>query len=620
MKLKRQLLFLLLLLPFIMQAQQIIKGEYFIDTEPGTGNGIALPSFTADDSITQTVNLNTTGLSVGFHRVYYRYKYNTGIWGIPEDRLFYIYDTAHPVIATQLAILKGEYFIDTEPGVGNGTALPSFTAADSITQTINLNTTGLSVGFHRVYYRYKDLNNKWGIPEDRLFYVYDTTHPTLVNQPQITKGEYFVDTDPGVGNGTALSSFTAADSVNQTINYVTSGSFTLGSTHVIHIRYKDQNGKWGEAEPRVFNIHTCPANTFTQTKTLCPGHSIIVGTSTYTTNGTYTDHLASKVNGCDSTVTTNLTVLTANTFTQTLTKCAGHNVIIGTHTYTANGTYHDTIPSFQGCDSAITTHLTVLPANTFSQTFTKCAGQSITVGTHTYTTSNTYVDVLTSLISGCDSTVTTNLTVRPANTFSQSPTVCAGHSVSVGIHTYTIGNTYTDVLTSLVTGCDSTVTTHLTVDTVNTSVSVSTATITATATSATYQWINCNGNTLITGATNQTYTATANGSYAVIVTKNSCSDTSVCQSITTTGIAENSNTDAVSIYPNPFNQQTTIIFSEVQKNTLIKIMDVLGKEIKTINFSGTQCLIVKEEMNSGIYFIQITDTNKNVINRKIVVQ
>ncbi len=49
-------------------------------------------------------------------------------------------------------------------------------------------------------------------------------------------------------------------------------------------------------------------------------------------------------------------------------------------------------------------------------------------------------------------------------------------------------------------------------------------------------------------------------------------------------------------------------------------MDVLGKEIKTVVFSGNNLILEKGEMQSGIYFVQITDANKNVVNKKVVVE
>ena len=53
--------------------------------------------------------------------------------------------------------------------------------------------------------------------------------------------------------------------------------------------------------------------------------------------------------------------------------------------------------------------------------------------------------------------------------------------------------------------------------------------------SATYQWIDCNTGLAIAGETNQNYTATANGNYAVIVSQGICSDTSACIAVTIIG-------------------------------------------------------------------------------------
>ena len=89
---------------------------------------------------------------------------------------------------------------------------------------------------------------------------------------------------------------------------------------------------------------------------------------------------------------------------------------------------------------------------------------------------------------------------------------------------------------------------------------------------------------------------------------------------TETNIDEIVTNNGISVFPNPFTSQTTISFSTEQTNTSIKITDILGKEIKALNFTGKQCTIEKGTMQAGIYFLQITDANKNVANRKIVVQ
>ncbi len=109
-----------------------------------------------------------------------------------------------------------------------------------------------------------------------------------------------------------------------------------------------------------------------------------------------------------------------------------------------------------------------------------------------------------------------------------------------------------------------------------------------------------------------------------MVALNGCVDTSACVLITTVGINQLTSGNEISIYPNPFTSQITISFSEPQKNTTLKIMDVVGKEIKKVLFSGMGLIIEKGEMQSGIYFVQITTSagsaNENVVNRKVVVE
>ena len=52
----------------------------------------------------------------------------------------------------------------------------------------------------------------------------------------------------------------------------------------------------------------------------------------------------------------------------------------------------------------------------------------------------------------------------------------------------------------------------------------------------------------------------------------------------------------ISVYPNPFTFQTTIAFSELQKNAVINITDIYGKKIKSLNFTGKQLTLNKGEM------------------------
>jgi hypothetical protein len=94
------------------------------------------------------------------------------------------------------------------------------------------------------------------------------------------------------------------------------------------------------------------------------------------------------------------------------------------------------------------------------------------------------------------------------------------------------------------------------------------------------------------------------------------------KNVNSVGISTSSLTDTrITVFPNPSNSYINIIFSENQKQTTVKIIDVLGKEIGIWKIENTNKLELKKgEMKTGIYFIQIINENKSVVNKKIIIQ
>ncbi|MEM6800299.1 MAG: gliding motility-associated C-terminal domain-containing protein [Bacteroidota bacterium] len=182
-------------------------------------------------------------------------------------------------------------------------------------------------------------------------------------------------------------------------------------------------------ELRCAELRVIDSPIYTQAVEICEGETYAVGSSVYSVSGTYNDSLLSSM-GCDSIVITQLQVLrVVNTFNQ-ISICAGESYSIGNSIYTASGTYVDSFRSTLGCDSIVTTQLTVLPLQNSLNQVSICEGESYTEGSSVYTRSGTYVDTYAS-ISGCDSLVTTELIVIPLPRLEviEDYEICEGESV-----------------------------------------------------------------------------------------------------------------------------------------------------------------------------------------------
>jgi len=142
-------------------------------------------------------------------------------------------------------------------------------------------------------------------------------------------------------------------------------------------------------------------------------------------------------------------------------------------------------------------------------------------------------------------------------------------------------------------------------------------TITATTSGAVYQWINCGtGNTPISGATSQSFTATANGTYAVIVTQNGCSSTSSCVTIATVGLDDKVKEALFEVYPNPNRGIFTIRNSSALQVT---ITNAAGQLISVHDINPGENIVELGNVESGVYLVIAKDENNEIIVRRLSV-
>jgi hypothetical protein len=186
-----------------------------------------------------------------------------------------------------------------------------------------------------------------------------------------------------------------------------------------------------------------------------------------------------------------------------------------------------------------------------------------------------------------------------------------------GSYTWINGTTYYSSNTSATftytnsAGCDSSVILNLTINPLDMSVTQNGSSLTANQAGANYQWLNCSTGASITGANNQSYTPATNGSYAVIVNYNGCSDTSSCISLNTVGLIDNIFESEILIYPNPTDENVSIQLGGYCDNVTLIVRNVYGNEMVSQNLQNTDVVNVKIEGAPGIYFLTISCHDKN---------
>lgn len=286
--------------------------------------------------------------------------------------------------------------------------------------------------------------------------------------------------------------------------------------------------------------------------------------------------------------------------TNIITTSACESYVLNGQTYNSTNSYTQTLTNNAGCDSIITINLTINQPTTGTDVRSECSPYTWIDGNEYSSDNTTATYTLQSTVSGCDSIVTLNLTILPTLSGTDIRSECAPYTWIDGNEYLSDNITATHTLQSVISGCDSIVTLNLTITTINTNVSLSGETLTASQTGGDYQWINCDSNTPISGETGQTFTATVNGNYAVEITANNCMETSACVTVGSVGIEILKKNDW-NIYPNPVNDKLFIASDETLE---IKIMDALGNVLISDKLYSNQNRIDVSSFAAGVYFIK----------------
>lgn len=315
------------------------------------------------------------------------------------------------------------------------------------------------------------------------------------------------------------------------------------------------------------------------------------------------------------------------------------------------GTYTSPLKSYWGCDSLIFTNLSVNPSPTLAispTTSTICAGTPTLLnatGATTYTWNGTVnsnslsisptattIYTLQGTIGACSATLTKTITTVANPTVSaNSGTICSGKTFTIvptgaASYTYSSGTTTvsptsntTYTITGATAGCTNIAVSSVSVKPTPTITALSGNTlicqgqpVTLTAGGAsTYTWTGgiTTSTLLVTPTITTTYTLVGTNSVSCTNSITITQSVSLCTDVINNTLNESN----VNIYPNPVNDELTVLVEQLHGPISLQLINTLGEIIISETTITSTTKINTQQLSSGIYFLNVIQEKRKQI-------
>ena len=591
--------------------------EYFIDVDPGYGNGIEIP-YVDEETVNYTIPLNA--LSDGFHQVYFRALNIDDLWSQLLIKPFLKLNYTDTNVNIDLI----EYYFDEDPGFGSGNPI-DFIQADTINLSFEADLTDLNIGFHTISIRAMNENGNWSSIYHSSFLKEKTATNEIV---KISKLEYFIDDDPGFGNGIDILLDSASYAILKEFSADLEG-YESGD-HVFYVRAQDENGNWSIVYTEEFEVCTTPeqANLPTGDDQLCiNSENTEYSTNYFADTITYEWHLlpveAGTISGTDTVATVDWNeefTGIAQIFVNAINDCS-----IGLSSDTIEVTVFPYPVASAGQDTSICYGETINLVATGGTDYlwsTEETNDTISVSPEETTEYS-----VTVIENDCSDIAEVTVTVNPVYFIEEEETICEGESYDWQGNVYEEAGTFNAEYTSEF-GCDSIYQLDLTIDpmpiagfTYETN-ELEVSFTNASTNVSSYLWDFGDGNTET--IENPVYNYASSGDYSVVLTSYSefCDEATDTQMISvSTGINIIEFGNIGKIYPNPSNGLFYFeVNNHLNNDLFVQISNVNGQVVYS-NYHITKS-IEKIDLSShtkGIYFIQVR-SDKYSRTEKIIIE
>ena len=247
---------------------------------------------------------------------------------------------------------------------------------NATTGEIDLSASGL--GTYTIYYNTTSAGNPCPSIDSMVVNIVNAPGATFTyNNSPYCQGD--PNESPIFGSNNFAGTFTATPAGLLFISTTTGELDLTNSSAGTYMVYNNLAASGGcAAAVDSFQITINPSFLIIQTAQICQGDSILLGGVFQTNSGVYTDSFTT-INGCDSVITTTLTVNPTIVTPLNAAICQGDSILLGGTFQTVAGTYYDSLTTSLGCDSVIATALVVNPLSSIiiNPVFPVCLGAPI---------------------------------------------------------------------------------------------------------------------------------------------------------------------------------------------------------------------------------------------------
>lgn len=218
-----------------VQAQDVVRGEYWLDVDPGWMQGTAFTIAADDDTAGYVLPLDLGGYQAGTHTLGIRTVDDEGRWSLTNFT---------PIVITNTPespnVMRTEYFLNNDPGFASGGTAWTGSTTDLVDNQFTPDLAGAVEGVNTLFVRTGNADGWWSV----------TNHipVTVVPAPEqgvIDRAETFALSaqDPGFGAADPHSFSVPAEQIADSLfNAPVPVTYQLGDT--LMIRTHDSRGIW----------------------------------------------------------------------------------------------------------------------------------------------------------------------------------------------------------------------------------------------------------------------------------------------------------------------------------------------------------------------------------------